>query len=594
MLFEVIVGGGLGCVIFVGFLKSQYMPILCGILYVFYAFFVIYNGFIGFIFNCFVVYMLLFCLSLIVYHPHGKPASIWSSIYMRDDEWEYIENLSLFECFKSSIFGINGSIMDSNNNNNNRSTHMYCLMFYVSSLPEKEHLIDGIESIINKYPQLCNIPVIGESIVQSSFSNIHNIFIDKHIYSYRLKSNELENIDELICNKIPMNLYQPWWDIFLITPEIENNELALDPLHAMRSLIIFRFHQSIIDLPTIKSFFHELSNHFAMQLNIDQTIIDDGLFKMSGVIKKNYSNIITNNNNNDDDSGFIKDEIKESIPDNNSIKYYIYQSKIKFKKVLLWINASITVIKIFFKSYNVFNNYYIINSPTNVVTKSIEDTPLKQMIKASDSDIIALLRTCVSGAIMRYCKDSNTNNNISPKKSRILEDFDLSRNTTILNIDNESNTNLPLFNEMIGLTSLKLFISDEYSHSRQRLNAIPDPININKQYRIAFIIHKIFVGLFYFLPDLLAKKIVSYFIKNHSLELICFNFNKDLYIGNDIIEDIRLFKTNINLPVLSLTLYNERISIDLSFTQSNVKDPSLLVSGFLAEMEELQYMLKRK
>jgi len=73
MLFEIIVGGGLGCVIFVGFLKSQYMPILCGILYVFYAFFVIYNGFIGFIFNCFVVYMLLFIILMVNLHQFGHP-----------------------------------------------------------------------------------------------------------------------------------------------------------------------------------------------------------------------------------------------------------------------------------------------------------------------------------------------------------------------------------------------------------------------------------------------------------------------------------------------------------------------------------------
>lgn len=76
--------------------------------------------------------------------------------------------------------------------------------------------------------------------------------MDDHINEYRLNKKQIEDLDEIMSNKVRMNLNQPWWDIFLITPDVENDIRALDPQHAMLCVVVFRFHQSIIDLPTIK------------------------------------------------------------------------------------------------------------------------------------------------------------------------------------------------------------------------------------------------------------------------------------------------------------------------------------------------------
>ena len=76
--------------------------------------------------------------------------------------------------------------------------------------------------------------------------------MDEHINEYRLNKKQIEDLDEIMCNKVRMNLNQPWWDIFLVTPDVENDIRALDPQHAMLCVVVFRFHQSIIDLPTIK------------------------------------------------------------------------------------------------------------------------------------------------------------------------------------------------------------------------------------------------------------------------------------------------------------------------------------------------------
>lgn len=73
-----------------------------------------------------------------------------------------------------------------------------------------------------------------------------------HIHECRFNKTQIDDLDEILCNKIPLNLSRPWWDIVMVTPEVENDERALDPQHAMMCVVVFRFHQSIIDLPTIK------------------------------------------------------------------------------------------------------------------------------------------------------------------------------------------------------------------------------------------------------------------------------------------------------------------------------------------------------
>ena len=92
--------------------------------------------------------------------------------------------------------------------------------------------------------------------------------MDDHIYEFRLCKEKMDNIDSLMCNKIGMNLNQPWWDVFLITPEVENDERALDPQYSQLSIVVFRFHQAIIDLATIEQFLNDLSNQFSVESEI--------------------------------------------------------------------------------------------------------------------------------------------------------------------------------------------------------------------------------------------------------------------------------------------------------------------------------------
>ena len=93
-------------------------------------------------------------------------------------------------------------------------------------------------------------------------------------------------------------------------------------------------------------------------------------------------------------------------------------------------------------------------------------------------------------------------------------------------------------------------------------------------------------------PDLVAKKMICRFMQHHTMEVVYFEYRDALYMGADPVEDIRVFKTNMSIPCLCISSYNEHISLDMTFSSIAVRNPSGLIQGFLAELEQLQAMFR--
>ena len=49
-----------------------------------------------------------------------------------------------------------------------------------------------------------------------------------HIHSCRLSKAQISEVDEFMAHKLRMDLTRPHWDIFLVTPDVENDERALN------------------------------------------------------------------------------------------------------------------------------------------------------------------------------------------------------------------------------------------------------------------------------------------------------------------------------------------------------------------------------
>eukprot|EP00483_Globobulimina_turgida_P012415 UN12438 len=166
----------------------------------------------------------------------------------------------------------------------------------------------------------------------------------------------------------------------------------------------------------------------------------------------------------------------------------------------------------------------------------------------------------MAGALLRYFGDNNEEQGelgLHLETSRILEAYDLSSNVTTID------------DELLGLTSIELGIDDggDYQTSRSRLMSIAHYKDVSIYYRIAFWINKYFKFLCIFLPDLVSKKIISVFVQNHSMELCYFEYKDNFMLGNEPVEDLRVFKTNLNIPCLCVSSYNEHISLDLAFNK---------------------------
>ena len=80
-------------------------------------------------------------------------------------------------------------------------------------------------------------------------------------------------------------------------------------------------------------------------------------------------------------------------------------------------------------------------------------------------------------------------------------------------------------------------------------------------------------------------------MQRHTAEIISFQFDDALFLGMDPVEDIRVIKNNMaHIPCLCVSSYNDRISLDMTF--SDIANPSALIQGFLAELEQLQAMFR--
>lgn len=157
-------------------IHTTWTPLLGSVLYLIYEVLYHYPTFRSLL-NALIVFLFLFMSSRLLYHPYGKPVTIWSSMFMRDDEWIKVLNSSISTIIIESlnrIFSLNRdkenkSYKVSDNQFTTINQHINCIMCYVAHLPTKSQLSNVISSIISNYPQLRNIPIVGDDMTQSSF-----------------------------------------------------------------------------------------------------------------------------------------------------------------------------------------------------------------------------------------------------------------------------------------------------------------------------------------------------------------------------------------------------------------------------------------
>ena len=91
---------------------------------------------------------------------------------MRDDEWIKVLSEStssiIIESLKR-IFTFYNELPKITDNESAVNHHINCVMCYVAHLPQKQQLSRVISSILPNYPQLRNIPIVGDDMTQSSF-----------------------------------------------------------------------------------------------------------------------------------------------------------------------------------------------------------------------------------------------------------------------------------------------------------------------------------------------------------------------------------------------------------------------------------------
>lgn len=233
------------------------------------------NSFIWSLIHIWSIFVILFIASGLLYRPFGPPVSIWSSMWMRDDQWRIVINSTsvldlIFQSIEDSYYSlkeliqtivlhshstiqrqfnkavkaarqpmvpssvtttanlanadndiINNMTNNNNNNSNNRNNnnnrnqngrlntnnnnnndptvstgnnsnnndssnnnnddggrnsesivnqHVYVIICKLTHLPAKEHLSRVMSDVLNHYPQLCNLPLIGDAMKDCSFT----------------------------------------------------------------------------------------------------------------------------------------------------------------------------------------------------------------------------------------------------------------------------------------------------------------------------------------------------------------------------------------------------------------------------------------
>ena len=318
-------------------------------------------------------------------------------------------------------------------------------------------------------------------------------------------------------------------------------------------------------------------------------------------------NLSTRNLSDNDGSDEMINEMNEANTGNDNETTQMQQNLVWYQHKLQWFRemaeSAIFVLKLFYKNSNVFdsNNGY---SSIQCITERLEDTAITKISRQANCNLSHIGRSCIAGALLRYFQDMNEKESDDNKKeddaslenARILESFDLSQNSTEL-ISNLNevvhSTEIPLFKESIGLTSIELCIGEDYQTPRSRLMSIAHQTrDMGIYYRIAFWINKFFKFACIFLPDLVSKKVISTLVQNHTMELCYFQYDDNFILGSEPVEDLRVFKTNLNIPCLCISSYNEHISLDLTFTSISIKNPAGLIQGFLAELEQLEAMFR--
>ncbi|ETO35576.1 hypothetical protein RFI_01485 [Reticulomyxa filosa] len=100
--------------------------------------------------------------------------------------------------------------------------------------------------------------------------------VEEHIHEYRVAKKILESkLNELLCLRQRINSSKPWWDVYLLSSKTGSEEEETDPSKAPLSVVAFRFHQAIIDLPTIQHWLCDISDYFAQKYRYENEEDED-------------------------------------------------------------------------------------------------------------------------------------------------------------------------------------------------------------------------------------------------------------------------------------------------------------------------------
>lgn len=194
-----------------------------------------------------------------------------------------------------------------------------------------------------------------------------------------------------MCNKLPMNMNHEWWDVFLITPDIENDDRTWDVENIVLPVIVWRFHQSLISSSIV-------IERFLFDINVEfENIIDSSLVLSESESSKRNIKIFTNKGNGRSSIEEKCNDFKESEIENNVVS--------KKQGIFQWLSTIIFILRIFLLDRNIFtsNGFFVeCEEPLLIISERIIDHSLCKIQRKSCANIMQIMRSCIIGGIQRY------------------------------------------------------------------------------------------------------------------------------------------------------------------------------------------------
>merc|ERR1719334_800702 len=183
----------------------------------------------------------------------------------------------------------------------------------------------------------------------------------------------------------------------------------------MMCVVVFQFHQSIIDLCTIKQLLHEVSTQFLRLSGMaddenERRKMNAASHSMFGNIWKYPSAFNLSPLSTDKQESPDSDSRRKSRNGSDSVAIgaaeewmnFVQEHALNLKSSCF---ALMTVLRMFWLDegnvFEICNGY----SGTKLMTESCDDTALMKVQRAAKAKFENIGRTCVAGALLRYFQD---------------------------------------------------------------------------------------------------------------------------------------------------------------------------------------------